>query len=108
MPATTWRRKSGHLDLEELVDPLAEQDQELDPLEERDILGIGHQVEQPVVEVEVRELAGEVPGIGVVPELLVQPPHGLDAHCPTIAIRPGRPSGAARTRRARADRLPGA
>ena len=56
--------QSGHLDLEELVDPLAEQDQELDPLEQRDIL-VGHQVEQPVVEVEVGELAGEEPGIRV-------------------------------------------
>ena len=52
--------QSGHLDLEELVDPLGEEDEELHPLEQGQV-GLGHQVEQPVVEVEVGELAGEVP-----------------------------------------------
>ena len=56
--------QAGHLDLEELVDPLAEEDEELDPLEQGE-LGVGHQVEQAVVEVEVGELAGEVPLVGV-------------------------------------------
>ncbi len=54
--------QSGHLHLEELVDPLAEEDEELDPLEQGHAV-IGDQVEQPVVEVEVGELAGEVPGV---------------------------------------------
>ena len=50
-----------HLDLEELVDPLGEEDQELHPLEEGDLVVV-HQVEQAVVEVQVGELPGEVPG----------------------------------------------
>jgi hypothetical protein len=34
MPGHHLAAQAGHLDLEELVDPLAEQDQELDPLQE--------------------------------------------------------------------------
>ena len=52
--------KAGHLDLEELVDPLAEQHEELDPLEQGDV-GVGHQIQQAVVEVEIGELSGKEP-----------------------------------------------
>ena len=78
----------GHLDLEELVDALAEQHQELHPLEEGDV-PVGHQVEEPIVEVEVGQLAGEVALFGVRPGAVGRSANGLDTHWATIATRPG-------------------
>ena len=83
--------QTRHLDLEEFVDPLGEEDQELDPLEQWEVR-FGHQVEQPIVEVEVGQLAGEVagprPGVGPGRRHTL----GFFAHVPTLASGPVGPA----------------
>ena len=79
MPATTWRRRPATWTWKNSSIRSLNRTRNLTRSSSGHV-AVGHQIEQPVVEVEVRELAGEVAGIGVVPELVVQPPHGLDAH----------------------------
>jgi len=90
--------QSGHPDLEELVEVLAEDGQELGPLEQGDG-GVVDQGEDPLVEVEPRELAVDEPlGIGgPEPELVQRVPHlvgriGDAGHARQGYRSPGSPS----------------
>src|SRR5664279_4110780 len=76
---------------------LAEQDQELDPFEQRDVRVV-HQVQQPVVEIEIRQLASEVPGVGTGPCIRLGTTYRIHTHRTNDSLRPPVASGAAVTR----------
>ena len=94
MPATTWRRspatwtwKNSSMRSEKRMRNLTRSSSG------RSVLG--HQVEQPVVEVEVGELAGEVPRLRPPPPARSRRARsGIVAHTPTLASRPRGADGA--------------